>query len=138
MIQSGLTNKFTEQYEEFKKIPVECRDEYLARIVKQPMEDTDFILKEAEPPSYHNIQVEEDGEIIDLVLYVWEPKEQPKGIIYFAHGLNGHASNMGYFLQETSRVAGFLAFGMDYRNFGRSGGQDRGLIRNGMNLVEDT
>jgi len=98
------------------------------------MEDSDFDFVESEPANYCSIQVEKDGEVIDLVIYVWEPKEKPKGIFYFAHGLNGHAGNMSYFLLEVSRI-GFVAFGMDYRNFGRSGGADRGLIRNGMDLV---
>lgn len=138
MMSSKLENKFTEQYQEFKKIPHECRDEYLQRIVKKPMEDTDFNQVEVEPTNYYSIQVEEDGQTIDLVIYAWEPKAAPKGILYFAHGLNGHAGNMAYFLKEVSLVTGFVAFGMDYRNFGRSGGHDRGLIRNATDLIEDT
>lgn len=35
-------------------------------------------------------------------------------------------------------MSGFVAFGMDYRNFGRSGGVERGLIMDGLALVEDT
>jgi alpha-beta hydrolase superfamily lysophospholipase len=76
--------------------------------------------------------------MIDLVISVWEPKGEPRSLLYFAHGLNGHAGNMGYFLKQCSLVAGVVAFGMDYRNFGRSGGKDRGLVGSVTQLVEDT
>jgi alpha-beta hydrolase superfamily lysophospholipase len=93
---------------------------------------------EYEPTYYHTIQVQDGDQLIDLVIYVWEPKGKPKGLLYFAHGLNGHAGNMSQFMREATIMSEFLAFGVDYRGFGRSGGAERGLIMDGLVLVEDT
>ena len=57
MIESKIQNRFTEQFLEFKQIPVECRDEYLSRIVARQMEDTDFNVPDIKPTSYYTIQV---------------------------------------------------------------------------------
>lgn len=101
-MHDNIENKYTQQYKDFKEIPEHCRDDYRKMVVKKPMENTDLKELKGDATRFESIKINEFGEDIDLAIYLWETKNQPKGILFFAHGLNGHGNNMGYLMKQAS------------------------------------
>lgn len=49
-------------------------------------------------------------------------------ILISFHGLNAHGNGTGYFTQNIAKICPIDIYALDFKNFGRSGGEERGYI----------
>lgn len=68
--------------------------------------------------------------------YKSDSLKDPKGILFYLHGLNAHGESSGYTMIGAAEKLGMDVYALDFMNFGRSEGPFRGEITSLNELVE--
>lgn len=93
--------------------------------------------KEGEPKIFkldypNNAPWEYQGVVYNY--YFAEESNNPKAVLVHLHGLNSHGGASGYFGVNLAKTCGINVYALDFKNFGQSGGDERGYIES----FEDT
>ncbi len=64
------------------------------------------------------------------------PVQPAKAIIFFFPGMNSHANTSGYFAMGVAEKCQADVYALDYKNFGRSAGNERGYISSSVEIIE--
>ena len=72
-----------------------------------------------------------------LVYRYWLPRDDPKAVMAFLHGVGGHSGQPTYeYFVESLADSGRAAYGLDLRGFGLSGGK-RGHVNRWRDYIDD-